>query len=73
MPVKLPTHIKESLLMLPEITKIQSRIEEFDKFGDDKGLIVAKLQYREVLVLNDELGSKLSGFMGAGEKGPRHP
>jgi hypothetical protein len=50
MPVELPTNMKERILMLPEITEIQSRIEEFDKVGDDKGLMVAKLQYREALM-----------------------
>ena len=58
MPVELPAHMKESILMLPEITEIQNRLEEFEKVGDDEGLMIARLQYREALVRQRRIGLK---------------
>jgi hypothetical protein len=58
MPVELPAHMKENILMLPEITEIQTSIEEFEKVGDDEGLMIARLQYREALVRQRRIGLK---------------
>ena len=36
--------------MLPDITDIRNSIEEFEKVGDNEGLMIVRLQYREALV-----------------------
>lgn len=48
--VELPVYIKESILILLEITEIQNCIKEFKKISDIKGLVDTKLKYREALV-----------------------
>ncbi|CEJ58338.1 hypothetical protein PMG11_06997 [Penicillium brasilianum] len=58
MPVELPAHIKESILKLPEITEIQNRVELLEKVGDEEGLMVGKLQYREALVRQRRIALK---------------
>lgn len=50
LPVNLPAHIEESILMLPEIEELRSRIGELKKCDNQTDLPATKLRYRNALV-----------------------
>ncbi|OQD85679.1 hypothetical protein PENANT_c009G09656 [Penicillium antarcticum] len=50
LPVNLPAHIEESILMLPEIVELRSRIGELKKCDNQTDLPATKLRYRNALV-----------------------
>ncbi|KAJ5288305.1 hypothetical protein N7508_011080 [Penicillium antarcticum] len=50
LPLELPAHIKESILMQPEMVEIQNRIENFESCNDEVSLRAEKLNLRESMV-----------------------
>ncbi|KAJ6019330.1 hypothetical protein N7522_001397 [Penicillium canescens] len=50
LPVNLPAHIEESILLLPELVELRSRIGELKKCNNQTDLRVTKLRYRNALV-----------------------
>ncbi|KAJ5139024.1 uncharacterized protein N7515_003872 [Penicillium bovifimosum] len=50
LPVNLPAHIEESILMLPEMVELRSRIGDLRKCNNQTDLRDAKLRYRNALV-----------------------
>jgi hypothetical protein len=50
LPVNLPAHIEESILMLPEMVELRSRIGDLRKCNNQTDLRAAKLRYRNALV-----------------------
>lgn len=50
LPINLPAHIEEGILMLPELVELRSRIGDLKKCNNQTDLRATKLRYRNALV-----------------------